>query len=146
MARASQQPHGRSPQPLAQLIAAQVPGHGLAGDFYVDPAIYARELERIFERHWICAGHVSSVPRPGDYLTVRVGAESAIIARGRDGALNAMLNVCRHRGSELCAETSGHVDFFVCPYHAWTYGLDGRLEDAVLRKRRQFEHPALTSP
>ena len=132
MARTSPRPRGEATPQIAALIAAQEPGRGLAGDFYNDPAIYARDLERIFERHWMCAGHASSIPQPGDYLTVEVGAESVIIARARDGALGAMLNVCRHRGSELCAEAFGHTDFFVCPYHAWTYGLDGRLAAARL--------------
>ena len=130
MALASPRPHGLAPQPLAELIAAQEPGRGLAGDFYNDPAIYARDMERIFRHHWLCAGHASSIPRPGDYLTVDVGAEFVIIARGRDGMLKALLNVCRHRGSELCVEAFGHTDFFVCPYHAWTYGLDGSLAAA----------------
>lgn len=118
------------PSRIAALVAAQEPGCGLAGAFYSDPEIYARDLQRIFHRHWLCAGHASSAARPGDYLTVAIAGERVIIARGEDGALNAMLNVCRHRGSVVCTEAAGHAEFFVCPYHAWSYGLDGSLKAA----------------
>ena len=127
MPRASPKPFGRAPAHLAALIAAQEPGHGLSGEFYSDPLIYARELERIFERHWLCAGHASSLPQPGDYATLGLAGESVILSRDRDGALHALLNVCRHRGSEVVPCRAGHTELFVCPYHAWSYGLDGSL-------------------
>jgi len=115
---------------LADLIAAQEPGRGLSGAFYCDPEIYERDLARIFQRHWLSAGHASEMPKPGDYVTRNIGGERVILVRGRDGAVHALLNVCRHRGAEIVADEAGHADYFVCPYHAWSYGLDGRLEAA----------------
>ena len=80
-------------------------------------------------RHWFCAGHVSSIPRAGDYLVVDLGPESVIIVRNSAGDVRALLNVCRHRGSRLCVGRSGKAQSarLTCPYHAWTYDLDGNL-------------------
>ena len=114
---------------VAALIRRQVPGHALAREFYTDPAIFRRDLDRMLMRHWFCAGHVSSVARPGDYLIVELGSESLIIVRTRDGEIKALLNVCRHRGSRICTERLGRAPAgrLTCPYHAWSYDLDGRL-------------------
>ena len=113
--------------PIAELIAAQKPGHALEQRFYVDPEVYALEIERVVMHDWILAGHVSELPEPGDFKVLRVAGESAIIVRGADGALNAFANVCRHRGSLVCLESSGSVRKFTCPYHGWTYDIDGNL-------------------
>ncbi|OZM72276.1 2Fe-2S ferredoxin [Amycolatopsis antarctica] len=100
----------------------------LPGRYYTDPAIFAREQERIFEQAWFCAVRAGDLAAPGAFQTVQIGRESVLVSRGRDGALNAFLNVCRHRGARLCTEESGAVRrSFQCPYHAWTYGLDGKL-------------------
>ncbi|MFI9454960.1 aromatic ring-hydroxylating dioxygenase subunit alpha [Amycolatopsis sp. NPDC052450] len=100
----------------------------LGGGYYTDPAIFAAEQEKIFERQWFCAVRAADLPFAGDFRTVRAGRESVIVSRGRDGGLRAFLNVCRHRGARLCTEESGTVKrAFQCPYHAWTYGLDGKL-------------------
>ncbi|MDI3339592.1 MAG: aromatic ring-hydroxylating dioxygenase subunit alpha [Sphaerobacter sp.] len=100
----------------------------LPGRYYYDPALYQREQERIFGRMWVCVGRADAIPRPGDYLTVDLAGESVIVVRGHDGAINAFLNVCRHRGARLCTERCGHVTGAIqCRYHAWSYGLDGRL-------------------
>src|SRR3954449_5000143 len=100
----------------------------LPGRYYHDPAIYAAEQERIFSHSWICAGHASQLAAPGDFRAVDVGDENVLIVRGRDGELRAFLNVCRHRGARLCPAAEGHADGALrCRYHAWTYGLDGRL-------------------
>jgi phenylpropionate dioxygenase-like ring-hydroxylating dioxygenase large terminal subunit len=115
---------------IAAIIAAQPPGHALRQSFYADPDIFARELERLFIAHWLCAGHESSAPNAGDYFVVEVASESAIVVRGEDGRLRAFANVCRHRGSRICTAPSGHAKFLVCPYHAWSYGLDGSLRAA----------------
>jgi Rieske 2Fe-2S family protein len=112
---------------IAAVIAAQPPGHALRQAFYADPDIFARELERLFMGHWLCAGHESSAPNAGDYFVVEIASESAIVVRGEDGELRAFANVCRHRGSRIAAAASGNAKFLVCPYHAWTYGLDGSL-------------------
>ena len=73
------------------------------------------------------AGHACEIPNPGDYLTLDVDSDSIIVMRGDAGTVLAMHNVCRHRGSIICAEPSGHVNRLVCPYHQWAYGLDGAL-------------------
>ena len=112
---------------IDNLIASQKPGHALEQPFYVDPAIFDQELERIITRNWILAGHQSELPKPGDFKVFSVADESAIIVRGSDGELNAFANVCRHRGSLVCLDHSGHVDKFMCPYHGWMYDIDGNL-------------------
>jgi Rieske 2Fe-2S family protein len=85
-------------------------------------------------RHWICAGHIAQVPQIGDFFTVEIGNESAIVVRGRDEKVRALINVCRHRGSRVCTERSGKAigGGFTCPYHAWNYGLDGSLRASRL--------------
>ncbi|HTV94547.1 MAG TPA: aromatic ring-hydroxylating dioxygenase subunit alpha [Steroidobacteraceae bacterium] len=114
---------------LHALIARRRPGHALAREFYTDPAIFEHDLERMLFKHWFCAGHASGIPRSGDYRVVGLGAESVILVRGADGAVRALLNVCRHRGSRLCADESGRAAAgrLTCPYHAWTYDLEGNL-------------------
>ncbi len=112
---------------ISELIASQKQGYSLDQRFYTDPAIYELELERIIYRHWIFGGHVSQLPEPGDFRVLNVAGESAIIVRGSDGELKAFANVCRHRGSLVCLEQSGHVDKFSCPYHGWMYDIDGQL-------------------
>ncbi|MGL5010327.1 MAG: aromatic ring-hydroxylating oxygenase subunit alpha [Paracoccaceae bacterium] len=87
------------------------------------------EQERIFARHWQCAGRVDTLPKPGDYLTLQIAGEPVIILRDHAGALRGMSNVCRHRMSRLL-EGRGNVRSIVCPYHAWTYNLDGTLRGA----------------
>lgn len=112
---------------IAELIASQKPGHALEQRFYTDPDIYELEVERIINRNWILAGHVSQFPEPGDFKVFNAGRESAIIVRGKDGNLNGFANVCRHRGSLVCLKEQGHVDKFTCPYHGWMYDIDGNL-------------------
>ena len=115
---------------IAGLIAEQPAGRSLAQTFYSDPEIFRRDLDRMVLRHWLCAGHVSSVPNVGDFFLVEVANESAIVVRGEDGQLRALVNVCRHRGSRVCREQSGNTRVLICPYHAWTYGIDGKLRAA----------------
>ncbi len=100
----------------------------LSGTYYTDPAIFALEQAKIFEADWFCAVRSADLATPGAFQTVQIGRESVLVARGRDGKLNAFLNVCRHRGARICTDESGSVKrAFQCPYHAWTYGLDGKL-------------------
>ncbi|WP_019203827.1 aromatic ring-hydroxylating dioxygenase subunit alpha [Tsukamurella sp. 1534] len=100
----------------------------LGGAYYVDPAVFASEQERILEAMWFCAARSADLDRPGAFRTVQVGRESVIVSRSRRGEPRAFLNVCRHRGARLCTEQSGVAERrFQCPYHAWTYDLDGKL-------------------
>ncbi|MEO1201891.1 MAG: aromatic ring-hydroxylating dioxygenase subunit alpha [Pseudomonadota bacterium] len=115
---------------IEELISDHRPGFALEQRFYTDPEIYARELERVINRNWFVAGHVSELPEPGDFKRFDAGLESAIIVRGDDGELRALANVCRHRGSRVCLEGNGSGREFACPYHGWIYGLDGSLKAA----------------
>ena len=95
---------------------------------YTDPAIFAEERERIFAREWSCVGRASNFSKPGDYKVREIAGESLILVRDRGGELHAFFNICRHRGTQLCKDHSGQFSETIqCPYHAWTYGLDGRL-------------------
>jgi Rieske 2Fe-2S family protein len=114
---------------IAALAASHRHGYCLEGDFYLREDVFEKDLELLLGR-WICAGHVSDVADPGDWLTVELGAESAIVVRGDDGVLRALANVCRHRGSRICEGGRGTAAVLTCPYHAWTYHLDGRLRRA----------------
>ena len=96
--------------------------------FYADPDFYRAELERFYFNRWICAGRADQIPNAGDYFTRSLGDESVIVTRDGSGEIHALFNVCRHRGTRLCEQTAGHfADRIQCPYHSWTYGLDGRL-------------------
>ncbi|WP_306209903.1 aromatic ring-hydroxylating oxygenase subunit alpha [Actinoplanes sp. RD1] len=99
----------------------------LPGHYYTDPALFAVEQARIFEAMWFCAIRGSDLPAPGAFRTVRIGRESVLITRSA-GGVRAFLNVCRHRGAQLCTTESGTVKrTFRCTYHAWAYDLDGTL-------------------
>lgn len=117
---------------IARAIAAHRPGHALAQSLYCDSDIFEHEVEHLLKAHWHCVGHSSQVPESGDYFTAELFRESIIIVRAQDRELRALLNVCRHRGSRICVERHGHVrgGALVCPYHAWSYNLDGSLRAA----------------
>jgi Rieske 2Fe-2S family protein len=96
--------------------------------YFTSPEIFAAEMERIFAQHWICADHQSQIPHPGDFFVQNVFGESLIFLRDRRGEIRGFYNVCRHRGTRLCESSHGQFhESIQCPYHAWTYGLDGRL-------------------
>ncbi len=100
----------------------------LTRDQYVSPGTLLEEQERIFAREWNCLGRVAELAEPGQFITRSIAGESLIILRDRSGVLRAFFNVCRHRGTRLCAEESGTLgETIQCPYHAWTYATDGRL-------------------
>jgi len=112
---------------LNALIDRQVKGFSLQQEFYRDPAIFQRDISRIHLRHWLCVGHVSRIPKRGDYFVFDVANDSFVIVRDRDDEIHALANVCRHRGSRVCYEKEGSNRVFVCPYHGWSYNLDGSL-------------------
>lgn len=120
---------------LRRLIGAHRPGHGLVRSFYAESAIFERDMERIFRRHWHCLAHVSVIPKVGDFELFRLGDEAVILTRAADGHIHALLNVCRHRGAEVCTAPKGNAMHFVCPYHAWTYANDGSLRAGRLMPR-----------
>jgi Rieske 2Fe-2S family protein len=116
--------------PWARASVTRQPGYALPQACYTDPAIFEREMERLILPHWHCVGHVSQLREPGDYFTVEIAGESVIVARGQDGEVRGLVNSCRHRGARVCTEAAGSARNFTCPYHAWSYGLDGALRAA----------------
>jgi len=102
-------------------------GRSLPAWTYRDPEFFALEKERVFASSWQIVCHENDIPNPGDWHTLDYLGESAIVVRGRDARLRAFANVCRHRGSRLLDGASGCAKKLVCPYHAWTYDLDGSL-------------------
>ncbi|MFQ3247177.1 MAG: phenylpropionate dioxygenase-like ring-hydroxylating dioxygenase large terminal subunit [Arenicella sp.] len=119
-----------SSQKIATAVAAQQRGHSLDRIFYQDEDIYQAELDQFFLKHWIFAGHTSQIPEIGNYFNLNFDSESIIVVRSDDNQIKAHLNVCRHRGSRLCIEDSGTTKRFTCPYHAWSYRLNGELATA----------------
>ncbi len=114
-----------------QAVACEVPAleikPTLPGTDYWSPEVFKVERERIFHGGWICVGREEQLPRPGDYFVRDILDESVLVVRDTSGRLGAFYNVCRHRGSRLC-DGEGHLGAAVrCPYHSWTYALDGRL-------------------
>ena len=103
----------------------------LPGRYYTDPAIFELEKREIFEKQWLYVCRAEDVPAPGRFVRATVGNENVIVVRGRDEELRAFLNVCRHRGATLCLTDAGDVGRSIrCPYHSWTYRLDGSLMSA----------------
>jgi Rieske 2Fe-2S family protein len=95
--------------------------------YFISPEIFAKERALIFSTQWVCVGHQSEIAKPGDYFVAEVAGESVIVVRDKRGEIHSFFNVCRHRGTRLCEERRGHFSAIQCPYHAWTYGLDGSL-------------------
>lgn len=95
--------------------------------YFISPEVFAEEEGKIFSRQWALAAHQSQIERAGDFFVVEVAGESLIVVRDPRGGIGAFFNVCRHRGTRICEEASGHASALQCPYHAWTYALDGRL-------------------
>ena len=94
---------------------------------YTDPELFEREQRRIFDRSWLYAAHETETPKPGDFITRRVGGRAVLIVRGADDKIRAFHNSCRHRGAMVCRHPSGNARNFQCFYHYWTYDTAGRL-------------------
>jgi Rieske 2Fe-2S family protein len=107
--------------------AAPIP-KTLSAGYYTDRERYRREIEKLYFESWICAGRAEQIAQPGDYFLREVGGESVIITRDSGGGPRAFYNVCRHRGTRMCTSPEGKLAGRIqCPYHGWSYGLDGRL-------------------
>ena len=100
----------------------------LPARYYTSPEVYAQEMRQLMDRRWLCVGRASGLAEPGDYVLQSIGRESIILLRDHEGMLRAFYNVCRHRGTRLCEQVRGQLSETIqCPYHAWTYKLDGQL-------------------
>ncbi len=123
-------PPASASETVASLLVEQPKGSPLLRGFYTDPRIFTRDVSRIHLRRWLCVGHESRIRKRGDWFLFDIAEESLIMVRGRDDGVRALVNVCRHRGSRVCTEPEGNARVLVCPYHAWTYDLDGKLRSA----------------
>ncbi|USU03044.1 aromatic ring-hydroxylating oxygenase subunit alpha [Pseudomonas siliginis] len=114
-------------QSVYDLIAQRKPWHSLPGALYRSEDVYRQDLEQIWHRDWIFAGHTFEITKPGQYFTLQIGDYPVAVVRGKDGEVRAFHNACRHRGAKICEADHGKVAKMVCPYHKWTYELDGNL-------------------
>jgi len=119
------------PTALERVLAPFGTSRNLPREAYISPEVFAWELRRFYEAAWVALGRADDLARPGDYRAVRVGNDGILLVRGDDGALRGFFNVCRHRGHELLEPGAcAHASALRCPYHGWTYELDGRLKVA----------------
>lgn len=112
---------------INEMLTRRRSGYSLEQGFYVDPDVFQADLEMIHYRDWLFAIPACELEKPGSYVTHQVGAYGVILVRGSDGQIRAFHNSCRHRGSVLCKSKKGNNPKLVCPYHQWTYELDGSL-------------------
>lgn len=122
--------HGKSAD-LDELLARRRRHFSLEAPFYTSPDIFTADMEGIFDRQWVFAASAAEIPEPGDYVTVEYGSRALILVRNDDGGIDALHNVCRHRGARLLTEKSGSTGNIVCGYHSWTYAPDGTLLHAT---------------
>ncbi len=114
-------------EPIVQLLGQDRKGQTLPRELYVSDAAFEFDVQVMLKSVWLYACTVAHVKNPGDYFVFELANNSIIIVRGRDDEVRAFWNSCRHRGSKICLEQKGSVPRLMCPYHQWTYGLDGKL-------------------
>jgi Rieske 2Fe-2S family protein len=120
--------HALTASVVAPLLASWRPGYGLPRAFYHTPEVYAAEMAAIWRSGWLFAGHTCQLPHAGAYFTFTVDTDPVVVVRDGDGAARAFHNVCTHRGMVLCQQPAGALGgAIVCPYHQWTFALDGTL-------------------
>ncbi len=117
---------------IHQHISRHRQGYSLAQEFYCSNEVFRCDMDHIFTRQWLLVDHVSRIPHKGDYFLFKIGGEEIIIIRQDMESVGALYNVCRHRGSRVCLDGEGHRRLLTCPYHAWSYNLDGSLRAARL--------------
>jgi anthranilate 1,2-dioxygenase (deaminating, decarboxylating) large subunit len=116
-----------APVPVRGKFAELAADDRVAGQLYTDPAMFAEEMEKIYYRTWVWVAHESEIPETGSFKKSFVGDQPVIVNRDRKGNFNVVLNRCRHRGASVCEVPKGKANGFTCPYHAWSYSLDGKL-------------------
>lgn len=119
--------NGVATDPMQELVARRRPGYSLEQAFYVDPQVFEIDLDRIYRRHWLLAAPTCRLAKNGDFFRYDIANDSLVVLRDEAGEVRAFHNVCRHRGSRVCLEEQGHAKRLVCPYHQWSYQLDGAL-------------------
>ena len=112
---------------IRELLNNQQEDWSLDQRFYKDTSIFDLEKHNIFYNSWIFIGHESQIPNKGDFFVYKLLDEEIIVLRNKENKVKAFFNVCRHRGSRVCLEEKGNTSRFSCPYHSWTYNLDGKL-------------------
>jgi Rieske 2Fe-2S family protein len=112
---------------VIDLIKKRKARHALPRELYIEPEVFRQDLEQIWHKDWIFAGHTFELEKPGQYLTLQIGDYPVLIVRDKSGQVRAFHNACRHRGSKVCEHAQGKVAKLVCPYHKWTFELDGSL-------------------
>ncbi len=114
-------------QNIARLLDGDRPGHTLPQQLYVGQEAFDFDTQVLLKSVWLYACTVAHVKKPGDYFVFELADNSIIIVRGRDNEVRAFHNSCRHRGARICEAQAGSASRLMCPYHIWTYGLDGKL-------------------
>jgi len=99
----------------------------ISREIFVSEQIFQEELENLFTRCWLFIGHESQIPNPGDFFVSRMGIDSVLMTRDNEGKVHVLLNSCRHRGMKVCRYDEGNTMQFYCPFHGWTYSVDGSL-------------------
>jgi Rieske 2Fe-2S family protein len=115
---------------IRDLLDQRQAGHALPQPFYTDADVFALDVEAIFDASWLMIGFSTELPKPGNYLAMTIGRTPIVILRDRTGNIRGFFNSCRHRGAQICPDGAGRAAKLVCPYHQWTYELDGRLQHA----------------
>lgn len=116
-----------SKESVMGLIQKRKARHALPRELYLEPEVYRQDLEQIWHKDWVFAGHTFEIEKPGQYFTLQVGDYPVAVVMGKDGQVRAFHNACRHRGAKVCEHSHGKVAKMVCPYHKWTFELDGNL-------------------
>jgi glycine betaine monooxygenase A len=122
---------GYRPEYVEALRQAYTHGGPLEREFYLSSEILNADIDRVWPRHWLYVGHDCVIARPGDWMTWQVGHDTIVVVRNKDNSVRAFHNTCRHRGARICEGERGNTKLFVCPYHAWTYALDGQLRTST---------------
>jgi phenylpropionate dioxygenase-like ring-hydroxylating dioxygenase large terminal subunit len=125
MTTAFEQPAGTGAPQVRSLV--DVTKGEISREIFIDEQIFKNELENLFPRTWLFVGHATQVPEPGDFFSSYMGADPVLLTRDDQGELHVLLNSCRHRGMRVCRYDEGNTLQFTCPYHAWSYSIDGAL-------------------
>ena len=125
-----------TPEIIQRINRPTAEATGLPNEAFTSSEFLDLEKQLLFRRTWMCAGFVQDIPEPGDIMPTSIGGVPIILTRAQDGEVRAFHNVCRHRGTQLVTESKSGMSSISCPYHGWTYDLDGKL-----RRRAHFAGP-----